>query len=181
MTTNCRQLAMLIWLQVGTSNHIADCMVPKRPTDVWQVPNIPSPSKEDNKAKDKSPSPVHAPSTGDPGSKAVLSDGFDINPTSTETPVQHPVRNWHKKGSHPPSHTEQLFIAEGSGNRSADDPPDSERKEREVSEGSDERAILQGMIEKKTYIGLVSWGVNIRCELIIDSCVGPSLRGSHET
>jgi hypothetical protein len=79
--------------------------------------------------------------------------------THVDTGAPHTVRKWHKKGSHPPG--TRILLQDGLEEDDGDQPGhvglEQKRKDTEK-----ERAILQGMIEKKTYIGLVSCNPPVR-------------------
>jgi hypothetical protein len=85
------------------------------------------------------------------------------------------MRAWHKKGTHPTNHTEPHLSAQDAEEESKGEDQDKKRNDAEK-----ERAILHGIVEKKTYIGLVSFISWI--DATADSfCTGPSICCGDET
>lgn len=138
--------------------HLAPSRSPNGSTDqtpMVQVPNRPKP-KDDDKDKDKKDkSRDH---------KSEKKDDKRFSTSSAES-NSHPERKWHKKGSHDPHDqaSEPLLTS-----LSKQDEPvyrgetpfqhghdEDEKTAKEKEDQEKETAELEGLIEKKTYIGLV--------------------------
>ena len=125
----------------------------------FQVPNTPQPKdeeKKDDKAKPKPP-------TDKDGSSKRHSCA-----SSSEAPEEssHPIRNWHTKGDHNPHDPGfEPLLAFEDGEHGEHKPASvlshSEEEGRDEAEenrkkAEEEKQAVHGLIEKKTYIGLVS-------------------------
>ena len=165
ITTNSRQLGMLIWLQVGNSSLTDNG---SRCHTESQVPNRPKP-KEDDKKDDKhedskEPQSVevgHSDMKGDTKAYSVSSADSD---SDKDTKCA-------KKVSHDPNDPAAEHLLAETNEGASDDrqgpslsdqgsmrQKEEENKERDmlIREGEE----LEGLIEKKTYINLVN---SIRC------------------
>lgn len=128
------------------------------------MPNRPK-AKEDDRKEDKKET---ANNLKDEKRQEQRLSSSSIRSTS------HPERKWHKKDSHDPhdQSTEPLLLSTSSRNEDdaahLDSIPEVDQEQqrqadKEKEQMDKEMADLEGMIEKKTYIGLVRLAFNGEC------------------